>query len=86
MLIEALILVCVLLTSILSGVIGMAGGMILMAILVSVVSVAAAMMIHGAVQAAANGSRAWFLRSHIQWRKCPPTRLALRSRSAHSGR
>jgi len=71
MLIEALILVCVLLTSILSGVIGMAGGMILMAILVSVVSVAAAMMIHGAVQATANGSRAWFLRSHIQWRILP---------------
>ena len=42
-----------------------------MAILVSTVSVAAAMMIHGAVQATANGSRAWFLRSHIQWQILP---------------
>lgn len=71
MLIQAILLVCVLLTSILSGVLGMAGGMILMAILVSVVSVSAAMMVHGAVQATANGSRAWFLRSHIQWRILP---------------
>ena len=71
MLIPTLLLVSVLATSILSGLLGMAGGMILMAILVSVVSVASAMMIHGAVQATANGSRAWFLRSHIQWHILP---------------
>lgn len=71
MLIQAILLVSVLLTSILSGILGMAGGMILMAILVSVVSVSAAMMIHGAVQATANGSRAWFLRTHIQWHILP---------------
>ena len=69
--VTVLMLVSVLATSVLSGVIGMAGGMILMAILVSTVSVAAAMMIHGAVQATSNGSRAWFLRSHIQWRILP---------------
>ena len=68
----SLILASVLFTSILSGVLGMAGGMILMAILVSMVSVASAMMIHGAVQATANGSRAWFLRTSIQWRILPP--------------
>jgi uncharacterized membrane protein YfcA len=68
---EALILAAVLATSILSGILGMAGGMILMAILVSTLSVGAAMMLHGAVQATANGSRAWFLRSHIQWRVQP---------------
>ncbi|MCZ6642843.1 MAG: sulfite exporter TauE/SafE family protein [Gammaproteobacteria bacterium] len=67
-----ILLLSVLATSILSGILGMAGGMILMAILVSTVSVAAAMMIHGAVQATANGSRAWFLRSHIQWQILPP--------------
>jgi uncharacterized membrane protein YfcA len=66
------LLISVLATSALSGVLGMAGGMILMAILVSSVSVAAAMMIHGAVQATSNGSRAWFLRRHIQWRILPP--------------
>ena len=58
-------------TSVLSGILGMAGGMILMAILVSTLTVAGAMMVHGAVQATANGSRAWFLRQHIQWRIMP---------------
>ncbi len=58
-------------TSVLSGILGMAGGMILMAILVSTLTVAGAMMMHGAVQAMANGSRAWFLRQHIQWRIMP---------------
>jgi uncharacterized membrane protein YfcA len=67
----ALILTSVFATSVLSGLLGMAGGMILMAILVTTLSVAAAMMVHGAVQATANGSRAWFLREHIQWRIMP---------------
>ncbi len=71
MILNLVILLSVLGTSILSGILGMAGGMILMAILVSTVSVAAAMMIHGAVQATANGSRAWFLRGHIQWHILP---------------
>jgi uncharacterized membrane protein YfcA len=66
-----LILGTVFATSILSGVIGMAGGMILMAVLVSVQSVAAAMIVHGTVQATANGSRAIFLRKHIIWRILP---------------
>lgn len=68
---SALLLGSVLVTSILSGILGMAGGMILMAILVSTVSVATAMMVHGVVQATSNGSRAWFLRSHIQWQILP---------------
>ena len=68
---ETLIIIAVFATSILSGVLGMAGGMILMAILVSTLSVGAAMMLHGAVQAMANGSRSWFLREHIQWRILP---------------
>lgn len=68
---EFLIIAAVFATSILSGVLGMAGGMILMAILVSTLSVGAAMMLHGAVQAIANGSRSWFLRQHIQWRILP---------------
>jgi len=58
-------------TSLISGVIGMAGGMILMAVLVSVLSVPAAMVVHGAVQATANGSRAYFLREHIRWEILP---------------
>ena len=67
-----LLIASVFTTSVLSGVLGMAGGMILMAILVSMVSVSAAMIIHGVVQATSNGSRAWFLRAHIRWRVLPP--------------
>jgi len=72
MLLHALILVSVLVTAVLSGILGMAGGMILMAILVSTVSVSAAMMLHGAVQAMSNGSRTLFLWRHVQWRILPP--------------
>lgn len=68
----AAILVSVFATAVLSGVLGMAGGMILMAILVSVMSVSAAMMLHGAVQAVSNGSRTLFLWQHVQWRVLPP--------------
>lgn len=71
MIMPAAILVSVLLTSVLSGVLGMAGGMILMAVLISMLPVATAMVIHGAVQATSNGSRAWFLRRHIQWHIFP---------------
>jgi len=68
----ALIIVAtVFVTSLISGIVGMAGGMILMAVLVSLLSVPAAMVVHGAVQATANGSRAFFLREHIQWHILP---------------
>lgn len=66
------ILIGVFLTSTLSGLLGMAGGMILMAILLALLSVPATMILHGAVQATANGSRAWFLRRHIAWVVLPP--------------
>jgi uncharacterized membrane protein YfcA len=67
----AMILVCVVFTSTLSGVLGMAGGMILMTVLVLSLNVASAMLLHGAVQAMANGSRAWLLRRNIRWRLLP---------------
>lgn len=72
MFIEIVIVVGVLLTSTLSGVLGMAGGILLMALLVSLKSIAAAMIIHGVVQATSNGSRAWLLRRHIAYRILPP--------------
>ncbi len=72
MLLPGVILVSVFCTAILSGILGMAGGMILMAILVSTVSVSAAMMLHGVVQAMSNGSRTLFLREHVQWQILPP--------------
>ena len=64
----SLILITTLLTSFLSGIFGMAGGLILMAVLISLVSVAMAMIIHGGIQMFANGYRAYLLRGYIQWR------------------
>ena len=61
------ILATVLATAILSGVIGMAGGVLLMAVLVTLLPVASAMILHGAVQAASNGARFLFLREHVMW-------------------
>ncbi len=58
-------------TSTLSGVLGMAGGMILMALLATTLPIAAAMLLHGAVQLTANASRAWFLRGHVRWSILP---------------
>jgi uncharacterized membrane protein YfcA len=67
-----IILGSVLATSVLSGVVGMAGGMVLMVVLVAVTPVATAMILHGAVQATANGSRTWFLRRHVVVSVLPP--------------
>ena len=55
-------------TSFISGIFGMAGGMILMGILLAFMPLAPAMVLHGIIQIAANGWRAWQWRAHIQWR------------------
>ena len=59
-------------TSVLSGIVGMAGGMMLMFVLISVLPVSSAMILHAATQLTANGSRAWMLREHVLWRLLPP--------------
>lgn len=64
----AIILATTLVTSFISGIFGMAGGIILMAVLVALVSVAMAMIIHGGIQMFANGYRAFLLRDAIDWR------------------
>jgi uncharacterized membrane protein YfcA len=58
----------VLATSFLSGVVGMAGGMILMGVLLLLMDVTAAMVLHGVTQTAANGWRALLWRAHVDWR------------------
>ena len=58
----------VLVTSFLSGIFGMAGGMILMGLLLVMLPVAQAMLLHGVTQLAANGWRAWLWRVHVRWR------------------
>ena len=67
----ALLILLVLATSMLSGLLGMAGGMVLMAVLAATLPIATAMILHGAVQLTANGARAWFLRQHIRWSILP---------------
>ena len=54
-------------TSFVSGILGMAGGMLLMGILLAVLPVAAAMTLHGITQFTSNAGRAWMLRSQVQW-------------------
>ena len=63
-----IILGTTLVTSFISGIFGMAGGIILMAVLVALVSVAMAMIIHGGIQMFANGYRAFLLRVSTAWR------------------
>jgi uncharacterized membrane protein YfcA len=54
-------------TSFISGILGMAGGMILMGVLIATLPVATAMLLHGITQFSANGYRAWMLRDQIAW-------------------
>ena len=65
------ILATVLATAIISGVLGMAGGLALMAVLASLLPVSGAMILHGAVQAASNGARFLFLRDRMMWGVLP---------------
>jgi uncharacterized membrane protein YfcA len=62
---------CVFLTSMLSGVFGMAGGIVLMAVLLAFFPVAAAMALHSSIQMVANGWRCWIWRGHIVWAVLP---------------
>ena len=62
------LLVVVLVTATISGVFGMAGGLMLMGALTLAMPVAAAMVTHGAVQFVSNGWRAVLHRKHINWR------------------
>lgn len=55
-----------LVTSLISGVLSMAGGMILMGVFGFFLSVPAAMVLHGVAQAVSNGSRIYLYRSHIR--------------------
>lgn len=63
-----IVAISVLGTAFLSGIFGMAGGLILMAIYLALLSVPLAMMLHGVTQLASNGSRAFLLRGNFYWR------------------
>ena len=64
----AMLFAAVLGTSFLSGIFGMAGGLILMGFLLAVLPVASAMALHAITQMASNGWRAVLWRQHIHWR------------------
>jgi len=59
--------IATLITSLISGVLSMAGGMILMGVFGFFLSIPAAMVLHGIAQAVSNGSRVWLYRRHIRY-------------------
>jgi uncharacterized protein len=61
-------LVAVFGTSMLSGIFGMAGGLILLGLLLAILPVGTAIAVQGAIQIVANGSRAFLSRAFIDWR------------------
>lgn len=63
-----LILLATFVTAFISGVFGMAGGLILMGVLALLLPVSAAMVVHGAVQSVSNGWRAILHLKWIDWR------------------
>jgi uncharacterized protein len=54
-------------TAFLSGIFGMAGGLILMGVLLVLLPVPAAMVLHGITQLASNGWRAILWHKHVRW-------------------
>lgn len=63
----ALIGATILATSFISGIFGMAGGLILLGVLLVFLDVAPAMVLFGAIQTAANGWRATLWLKHVHW-------------------
>ncbi len=62
-----LFVVTAFLTAALSGILGMAGGLVLMGVLAFLLPVPAAFVTHGILQLVANGWRAILHRAHIKW-------------------
>lgn len=67
-----LLVLATLATALVSGLFSMAGGMILMGIFGFMLTVPAAMVLHGIAQTASNGSRVWLYRRHIRWSVLAP--------------
>ncbi len=65
------ILIAILITSFVSGILGMAGGMILIGVLSFLLPITSAMILHGVTQMASNGFRAFLLRQSIRFKVLP---------------
>ncbi len=72
----AILTVAAFATSILSAVIGMAGGIVLLSVMLLFLDPLEAIPLHGAVQLVSNGSRSWIQRAHVErgivWRYALP--------------
>jgi len=66
--VSVVLLLAVFGTATLSGVFGMAGGLVLLAILLTILPVGTAIAVQGAIQIVANGSRAYLSRAYIDWK------------------
>jgi uncharacterized membrane protein YfcA len=62
-----ILIIAVFVTAFISGIFGMAGGLILMGVLAMILPVSAAMVVHGVVQTISNGWRAILLGKWIDW-------------------
>ena len=63
----ALLGLTILISSFISGVFGMAGGMILLGVLLNYFDVPSAMILFSIIQFCANGWRAWQWRQYVRW-------------------
>lgn len=64
----AFLLAATLVTATVSGLLGMAGGLLLMGALLLVLPTASAFVVHGLLQLVSNGWRAYLQRQHLRWR------------------
>lgn len=64
----AVLCVAALSSSILSAIIGMAGGIVLLSVMLLFLEPLVAIPLHGAIQLVSNGSRAWIQRRHVRGR------------------
>lgn len=62
-------------SSALTAVLGIGGGVLLIALMPGLLPAAAIVPVHGVVQLASNVSRAWFAREHIAWKPVGPFAL-----------
>ena len=65
-------------TALLSGVFGMAGGLILVGVLLVVMPLPQAMVLHAVTQMASNGWRALLWRQHIVWKTAAASTIPCR--------
>ena len=66
----ALLVCAALATSVLSAVIGMAGGIVLLSLMLLYLEPLAAIPLHGAIQLVSNGARTFIQRKHVDWSLC----------------